>query len=472
MKRISQRITWPVIISSILIPLLIILVFNAVMRVYMLSTARRDLKETAAVTQSLIRQQMKSMDDSSAESDSMAARLASIQPLIRTTSNLSGTDLMLINAKKEIVFPAKISELGLSTRNLARLNRLFSHGLTAGRIETMATLNGQLLFLGYPLAESLPDRSLWVIYLIRYSPTRGMLLITNLILAGVLLAGSISSILLIRHTARRISKSLRQLCQFTDQVGGGIFPETKPDLYCQEVAELELQFNKMAQRLDHADKTQKTFLQNASHELRTPLQTIQGYAEGLEKGIWPDVPKAAGIIRAESRRLNQLVESLLTLYRIENQSDHPNLIRLNLANWLQDQLQRYRGLAASQDKCIEIRLLIPDADLVVLTDENLLGQAVANIMANAVRYARQVIRIIPQADAESVWLTFQDDGPGITPEDLPHLFERFYKGRNGQFGLGLAIAHSAVSALKGEMIAENSPDGGAIFRIGLPRANN
>ncbi|HEY5466952.1 MAG TPA: sensor histidine kinase, partial [Clostridia bacterium] len=98
----------------------------------------------------------------------------------------------------------------------------------------------------------------------------------------------------------------------------------------------------------------------------------------------------------------------------------------------------------------------------------LLAQAVTNILTNAVRYARETILVQIHTDAGSACISIQDDGPGIAYEDLPHLFDRFYKGNKGQFGLGLAIAHSAVTAMNGVLTVENASPGGAVFRICLP----
>ncbi|MDW7657118.1 MAG: HAMP domain-containing sensor histidine kinase [Bacillota bacterium] len=468
MKSIRQRIILPAVLSSVLIPLLILVVFNVIIHSVMLQNARQNLRESAIVTQSLIKQQLKLNGASAGDLDRLPGRLANIQTLIRTADSVSRTDILVINQHRDIVFPVKLSDLGLNERALTRLEQQFLDKLIPGAIITLRTVSGQYLISGYPINEQTPGQSIWIIYMTRYSPVRGFLLTINLILLGVLFLGSMVSILVTLRTARRIKTALSQMSQMTSQVGHSPFQSTEPDPFCKETAELQLQFNQMAQRLDQADRQQKTFLQDASHALRTPLQIIQGYAEALENNILADVPGAAGIISKESKRLNRLVESLLTLHRIDNPAHQPDPVPLNITHWLQDQLQHWRSMTVPLENAIEIRLVAPDEEIVIPLDENLLDQATANIIANAIRYARTAIDVRLWREPQQICLSFGDDGEGIQPEDLPHLFDRFYKGRNGQFGLGLAIAKAAITALNGNIIVGNNPDGGALFTLQLP----
>ncbi len=468
MKSIRRRITVPLIISAVLIPLVILLAFNVVMRFYMQKTTRDSLQETATITQTLIRQQLLLLPDTNSEPDQIADRLANIRALLRTTSSISESDMLVIANDGQVLFPSSLENLGISQRILGRIRQQTNLGLTAGSVETLTTISGQVMYLGYPVVENRPGQSPWIIYLVRYSPTHGLLLLTNLLLVGVLVAGSLASILWTRHTARHIQLSLLDLSGFAKQVGQGSFETQRPEAYCTEISGLKAQFNKMAIQLERADSVQKTFLQNASHELRTPLQAIQGYAEGLENGVLEDVPRAAGVIRAESIRLSGLVESLLTLSRIDNPAGKLEIIRLNPSDWLCDLAQRFRGVLATRKSDIAIQLEIPDSNVEISTDETLLNQVISNLLTNAVRHARQTIRLTLEIDQSLARFSVRDDGSGIAAEDLPHLFKRFYRGENGQFGLGLAIAQAAATALGGTLVASNDVSGGAVFTLSLP----
>ena len=218
----------------------------------------------------------------------------------------------------------------------------------------------------------------------------------------------------------------------------------------------------MVGRLETYDKNQKTFLQNASHELRTPLMSIQGYAEGIESGIFPDTKEAAQIIKRESIRLNELVSELLTLSRYESGTYKPQWEEVNLCHLLKDYTQRLMGLAAKSEKQLE--LLLPEYDVMIQTDDVILSQAVINIVSNCIRYARQKVTISLEKKGGIVSLIISDDGDGIPQNDIPFIFDRFYKGKNGNFGLGLAIAKSAAELLNGRIKAYNQEQG-AVFEI-------
>ena len=192
--------------------------------------------------------------------------------------------------------------------------------------------------------------------------------------------------------------------------------------------------NDMSKRLTDLDKAQKLFLQNASHEIRTPLMSIQGYAEGISKGIFSDTTKTADIICEESKRLNQLVDELLTLSRIENNTDESEFYVLNLSDVMKEVVQKIEGYALREQK--KINVMLPPDVIMIKANDALLSQAMINIISN---------------------------GDGIPVQDLPHIFDRFYKGKNGNFGLGLAIVKSAILSLKGSIRAYN--ENGAVFEI-------
>jgi len=191
---------------------------------------------------------------------------------------------------------------------------------------------------------------------------------------------------------------------------------------------------------------------------------IQGYAEGLERGVLNDAAGTAAIIRQESQKLSKLVDSLLTLSRIENQAGQTSTTTLMLDNWLKDQAQRFQTLADRSDKKL---VLAPGSAIQLNTNEAMLEIILGNLISNAIRYAVSQVSIAAQSNEQVVTITVSDDGPGITPQDLPRIFDRFYKGKNGQTGLGLAIARAAAEAIGGTLTARNRSSGGAEFKLEL-----
>ena len=106
-----------------------------------------------------------------------------------------------------------------------------------------------------------------------------------------------------------------------------------------------------------------------------------------------------------------------------------------------------------------------EQSITVYGEEELFGKVLENLLTNAIRYAKTTVKIFVKAEKEQVAISVLDDGDGIDEKDLPHLFERCYKGRGGNFGIGLAIAHSAVEKMNGQLEAANQYEGGAVFRI-------
>jgi signal transduction histidine kinase len=180
--------------------------------------------------------------------------------------------------------------------------------------------------------------------------------------------------------------------------------------------------------------------------------------------VFPDAKKTAEIIREESRRLNHLVEQLLTLSRIENKNYHGELSCSNLCDNMKEYLQRINGYAMKEGKLIKQHF--PKESYAAMIDDTLLAQAVINTLSNCVKHARGTVTAALFAEGCNAVIQISDDGDGISAEDLPHIFERFYKGKGGNFGLGLSIAKSAVEFMGGSITAYNS--NGAVFEIRIP----
>ena len=209
---------------------------------------------------------------------------------------------------------------------------------------------------------------------------------------------------------------------------------------------------------------QQTFFQNASHELKTPLMAIQGYAEGIQAGVM-DAGGAAEVILAESDRMTELVEELLDISKIDMGRQPLALSEMDVRELLYDSIRAVEPTAAAGG--ITITPDFPETPIMVSCDDTRLRRAVTNILSNGVRYARSQLRLTCRADKRHVTIRIQDDGDGIAEEDLPHIFDRFYMGRSGKSGIGLALTKEIIHQHKGTIRAYNG-DGGAVFEITLP----
>ena len=233
-----------------------------------------------------------------------------------------------------------------------------------------------------------------------------------------------------------------------------------------EMQDLVNNINIMSEKLESYDKAQKTFLQNASHEFRTPLMSIQSYAEGIKYDVIENTT-AADIIIEETKRMTLLVENLLYLSRLDAIEENYHFETILMNEFLNTYMERMRGIAAKGN--IQITSEVPEEAIEIYADEDKLSRAITNIVGNCIRYAQSMVKIIcilkPEVDRIEIMIS--DDGPGFETEELPVIFERFYKGKKGNSGLGLAISKAVIEKHNGSVSAENTGKG-ALFRIELP----
>lgn len=226
------------------------------------------------------------------------------------------------------------------------------------------------------------------------------------------------------------------------------------------------------------DKLRKDFVANVSHELRTPLAMLQGYSEALIDDI-ADTPEArreiAEVINEESQRMGRLVRELLDLARMESGHIHLDIQQMNLEEFFHRVLRKFQSIAAEQQVTLFNQI---SSDLpTVYWDEDKIEQVLTNLIDNALRHtpADGKVEIAVQSDLDHVIIKVKDTGSGIPEEDLPFIFERFYKadkartrGQSGGTGLGLSIAKHLIDAHQGRIEVTSQLDKGTTFTITLP----
>lgn len=285
----------------------------------------------------------------------------------------------------------------------------------------------------------------------------GFLLLISAAVTGI-------AIFVFWFVAGSISDPLIRLCEAARGIGEKKFRKVETGATVKEICQLEAEINQMQENLAKADQAERIFFQNASHELRTPLMSISGYAQGIQCGVFEDVPQAAGIILDESTRLTEVVDGILTLTRMDQLRYQLVPVELIIENFVEERLELLDGFAYSQKKKLELKT---DGTHKVLTDAILLERAFSNVISNCIRYAENTVTVSVADAKEGVELVIMDDGPGITPDETEVIFDRFHKGKNGNHGLGLAIAKRSVEYMGGKIRAFSSPSG-AVFEITLP----
>lgn len=239
-----------------------------------------------------------------------------------------------------------------------------------------------------------------------------------------------------------------------------------------EVAVLARSVNDMASTLQHARDLERHFLLSVSHDLRTPLTSIRGYAEAIADGAAPDTARAAEVIVGESKRLERLVGDLLELAKLDAAQLSLRPVPTDVAELAADTADAFRPAATAAGVHIDVAAGRP---AIADVDPDRLGQAVANLVENALKHTSTRIDLRVTEEDGTVRVIVTDDGPGIAADDLPRIFEPLYVGRrtprrNVGSGLGLAIVRELVTAMGGTVEAGDEPAGGARLQIRLPSA--
>ena len=298
---------------------------------------------------------------------------------------------------------------------------------------------------------------------------------TALMLAG---GGAVLVALLVGLVlARSLTLPLHRLTQATHRMAGGQLEQVVPVKSADEIGELAAAFNQMSRAVSRANSARRQMTADVAHELRTPLTVIAGYIEAMRDGVLSPTPERLGVIYAEMEHLQHLVGDL----RILSQADAGEL-KLNKqpvapAELLQQTSAAFAHQAAQKD--VRLELLLPAAGTLptVLADETRLDQVLDNLLSNALRHTPSGGRIVlgaALAGPGRLQLSVRDTGPGIAPEALPYIFDRFYRAdaarsdETGQSGLGLAIAKALVDAHGGTLTVESVVGQGTTFQIELP----
>ncbi|MBR1496030.1 MAG: HAMP domain-containing histidine kinase [Oscillospiraceae bacterium] len=286
----------------------------------------------------------------------------------------------------------------------------------------------------------------------------------NIVLFAIIVAAILLSVFLSRRFSRSFAGPVRELCDFAEEIGSGNLDNRDLRFQDMEFGQLAFSMNQMAAALREANHKQETFFQNVSHELRTPLTSIRGNAEGIVCNLME--PKAAAqVILRESDKLGGMLEGILYLSRMGRASPEGTAEPLDLRDVLSLCVSEQRAGADAEGVTFLFNF---DEDPVLFAIREQDAQRLfGNLISNAIRYAKAEIRLSCHASPEAVLVSVADDGPGVAPEDLGHVFERFYKGAGGKHGIGLSIAKSVVDAYHGAITVRN--DGGAVFAVRFPR---
>lgn len=347
------------------------------------------------------------------------------------------------------------------------------------RLRTVSGTRSGLVFAAVPYQAELqfngvPRQVIQVVVLTRQPPSAldsagPWFLLSSLVILAV-------AAIVAYRLGQRFTRPVRAAQEVTSRIAAGDLdarvadpPATDPEL-----AALASSINTMATRLADAKDAERHFLQSITHDLRTPLTSIRGFAEAIEDGATADTAAAAAVIASEARRLERLVGDLLQLAALEARRFTLQLQPVELGEAAERAAAGFTPAAAELGLTITVQREEP---VWVLADPDRLGQVIANLLENALRYATHEVRLTAAHPGGRPALMVSDDGPGIPPEHLDRVFERLFLARPRPdrpvgSGLGLTIVAELVRAMSGTVRAESplATVGGTRVVVSLPPA--
>jgi len=292
------------------------------------------------------------------------------------------------------------------------------------------------------------------------------------------LAAMLVAIALSLFFSRSVIAPVRAMSQATQRIADGRYDERIQVNGKDELAQLALFFNQMADKLNQIESMRRRLIGDVSHELRTPLTAIKGSLEGLMDGVLPATDETYQQIHSEANRLNRLVDDLQELSRVEARAYQLDIHPLDVSSLVRTVTKRLAAHTESKRISLDLELA-PDLPQ-VLADEGRAIQILNNLTDNAVQYTPEGGRVTISARQvnDDVQISVRDTGIGIPPDHLSHIFDRFYrvdKSRSrqsgGGSGIGLTIARSLIEAHGGRIWVESSGDGkGSTFSFTVPIA--
>jgi signal transduction histidine kinase len=297
----------------------------------------------------------------------------------------------------------------------------------------------------------------------------------NLALVFSALGGTAIAVILGAFLAGTLTRPLREMAGASHAIASGDLEQQVPVRSDDELGDLARAFNRMSAELARVTRQRRQMTADIAHDLRTPLTVLAGYLEAMQDGTLAPTPRRIDTMQQEVAGLTRLVEDL----RILSLADADRLQLDRVPTDLHELLARVRDIHApqAQQQAITLSLHVAPNTPPVIIDPTRMRQVIGNLVSNALRHTPPGGEIRLEAAPEGrseVLVCVRDTGEGIHPDDLPHIFDRFYRSdgsrseSRGASGLGLAIARSLIDMHGGRIGVESTPGAGATFTIRLP----
>lgn len=425
--------------------------------------------------------------------------LAAINNILKNAATASATSIVLLDNQARIVTFQTVSNQGqmqhrMGMMRMQRENIVIPsqmkenlNEVLEGKIITARGksnwLNTEVLYVAVPLLKNEQVVGMLLIYApvpditTRLKSLQGISIYTAL--GGMILATLLSLVL-----SRNLVRPLLEMNNVAKAMAEGKYGKKatvksndEVGMLAHSINSLSAQLEEKIYNLERLDETRRDFVASISHELRTPLTIMQGYTEALQDGLAQDNmqrQRYLDYIHDEILRLRRLVDELLNLRRLESGQISINPTQVSINQLIQRLLKGIVPLA--EEKEVQIFTVLPPDEVCIVGDEDRLAQVFINLLDNALRVTQSggQISVKVQAKLDMVEITVTDTGPGIAKEDLPLIWERFYKvdksrTRTGHgTGLGLAISKKIIELHHGTIDVASTLGQGSTFIIKLP----
>ncbi|KNF07603.1 two-component system signal transduction histidine kinase [Gottschalkia purinilytica] len=321
------------------------------------------------------------------------------------------------------------------------------------------------IIIGYYSIDNCDSRDLEMKYTLRY------ILIETAF--GTLIIGTIISIILAKH----FSVPLKKIAQTTDEIRKGnlkVNLDLRSSTY--EINQLSNSIDYLVKTLESKDMLRKRLTSDMAHEIRTPLTTLQSTMEAFLYGVWEPTKERIESCHEEIRRLSKLVEGLKDIAKLEEADMNLNITRFNIT----DEIRQLLELLRPQYENKNINLIFEyNKEIAINSDKDKIKQILINLLNNSYSYTNEggKVEVILEDLEKNIVICVKDNGVGISNDDLPFIFERFYRTdgtrnrKTGGTGIGLTISKALVEALGGNIKVESKLGQGSKFIVSLPVKN-
>lgn len=310
--------------------------------------------------------------------------------------------------------------------------------------------NGDVLGVSFACMESSADNTL-------------MNLMTQTVLMSSLWV-ALAALVAVYFISERMTSPLKNMCNVSKKFAKGRFEERVAVTGCDEIAELSIAFNNMADSLEHLENTRNTFIANVSHDLRTPMTTILGFIEGINSGAIPKEKHEyyLNVIASEIKRLSRLVTELLDISRLESGTRKFTPVKFDVCEMARLILISFEQKI--EEKHLDVGFECTDDNMFVYADKDAIHQSLYNLCDNAIKFSKDGGRFfvsISRKEHKKIFVSVYNEGVGIPEKDLPYVFDRFYKTDESRgmdktgVGLGLYITKTVIDSLDEEIFVKS-----------------